>query len=320
MRIKDQIIEFLKETDHYYSGEKISRHLNLSRTSIWKNIQELRKEGYDIAAATHLGYRLVSVPDKLSIREIKSGLDTKFIGQNIHYFETIPSTMEEACKLGLEGASEGTVVIAEEQTKGKGRLGREWNSPRSKGIYFTLIIRPNLFPTELPKLTLLTSVAVCEAIRMLTGANAKIKWPNDILINQKKCAGILTELNAEIDCVRFVTIGIGINVNEDISLPETAVSLAKASSASISRVRLTQEVLRRFETLYVYSLNNGFGQMIESWKSLSSTIGSNICINDQYGSITGRAVDLDEFGGLMIENEKGQIIKRMSGDVVEVSR
>ena len=235
--MQTQILKFLKESEGYVSGEEISRRCGMSRAAIWKYMQELRQEGFDVVAVPHLGYKLVATPDKLLPSEIQHGLRTQYLGKKIIYEDTVPSTMDVAFRLGMEGAVEGTLVCAEGQTKGKGRLGRQWSSPKGKGIYMSVILRPSLPPTEVAQLTLLAAVAVCEAIRRVSGVAARIKWPNDILVENRKLAGILTELSAETDRVRFVVIGIGINVNTSLSvLPPQATSLKEEAQKKISRV------------------------------------------------------------------------------------
>jgi BirA family biotin operon repressor/biotin-[acetyl-CoA-carboxylase] ligase len=317
--MQSKIIHFLKDANGYISGEEISRHLKISRAGIWKYMQELRNEGYDIVAVPHLGYRLLSCPDKLLPAEIQSGLGTRILGKNIKYFNSIGSTMDEAFQLGLKEASEGMVVCAESQSKGKGRLGRSWVSPKGKGIYMSVILRPRLVPADIAQLTLLSAVAVCESIEKICPVKAKIKWPNDILVNNKKIAGILTELSAEMDRVRFVVIGIGINVNTSISqLPPHATSIKNETGQKSSRVELVQEILRSLEQWYATLNEQGFDPIIARWKKLSSTLGKHVRVVDLSGDIEGEAVDLDEYGGLIIRSNRGLTVKRMTGDVVHV--
>jgi BirA family biotin operon repressor/biotin-[acetyl-CoA-carboxylase] ligase len=316
----NQIIELLKTASGYLSGEEISRQFKISRAGIWKNIEELRKNGYEIEAVSHKGYKLKSTPDKLFPREIQFQLNTSVIGKDIIHFETIESTMTHVFQLGVDGKEEGTVVCAETQTKGKGRLGREWVSPKGKGIYLSILLRPRLHPTEVAKLTLMTAVAVCEAIREITGLNAKIKWPNDILINGKKVTGILTEMSAEMERVRFVVVGIGVNVNTPLTaLPETGTSLKQELGKEIDRIQLFQCILRKMESWYEQS-HHGFGNMTERWKELSSTIGSRVKVRDVDNEIIGTAIGLDEYGGLIVRYDSGKIVKRMTGDVVEIGK
>ncbi len=315
----EPIIRFLKEHQSYLSGEEISRSLNISRAAIWKYMQELRKDGYEIEAVPHLGYRLVSSPDKLFVWEIKFGLNTKRMGQNIIYHDTVTSTMDAAFKVGMEGASEGTVICAESQTKGRGRMGRSWISPKGKGIYFSILLRPKLPPSEVAKLTLMAAVAVAEAVKNVAGVEAQIKWPNDLLVGRKKLAGILTELNAEMDRVKFVVIGIGLNVNASVSqLPSGATSLKNEAKRSFSRVEVLQEILREIEKWYGRLSVQGFDLILDRWKELSLTLGKRVRIADPSGFIEGEAANIDTDGGLLIRQDTGVIVKKMAGDVVWV--
>jgi BirA family biotin operon repressor/biotin-[acetyl-CoA-carboxylase] ligase len=315
--MQQEIIHYLKQAQGYISGEDISRELKISRAAIWKYMQELRKDGYEIVAVPHLGYQLKGSPDKLLPQEVHFGLKTKVMGRRIFHHETLASTMDTAFRLGVEGEKEGALVVAEGQTKGKGRLGRSWSSPKGKGIYASLILRPQLSPVMVPQLTLLTAVAVCEAIRNAVKAPATIKWPNDILIDGKKVAGILTELSAEMDRVRFVVVGLGINVNTPLNvLPEAATSLKHVSQKHIDRVGLLQEVLLKFEQWYESAKRQGFGPVILEWKKYSSMLGKRVRISDQSGTVEGIAVDLDESGGLMVQSDDRSIVKCISGDVI----
>lgn len=315
--MKNKIIQYLKESEGFLSGEEISRRCNISRSAIWKNITELKKEGYEFEALRNNGYKLVGIPDKLFTREIQDGLKTDFIGQNIIHFDEVSSTMDEAFRLGVEGAREGTVVCAETQTKGRGRMGRSWVSPKGKGVYVSVILRPELSPADLSQLTLLSAVVVCEALRNATGIDASIKWPNDILIKGKKIAGILTELNAEVERVHFVVVGVGINVNTPKNLlVDGATSLKVELKKHIDRIRLTQELLVSFENWYMSLKKYGFTPAISEWKRMSATLGQKVKIQGDQGEHVGEAVDLDEFGRLMVRNEKGVIVKQMTGDVI----
>jgi len=227
--------------------------------------------------------------------------------------------MDIAFQLGVEGAEEGTVVCAESQSKGKGRLGRNWASPKGKGIYMSVILRPLVAPADAAKLTLLSAVATCEAIEKLFHVNAKIKWPNDILVDNKKIAGILTELSAEMDRIRFVVIGIGVNVNTALSqLPPSATSIKNETGRKGSRIQLLQEILRSLEKWYGGLSEHGFNAVIARWKELSSTLGQHVRVADLTGDIEGEAIDLDEYGGLIIKGQNGLTVKRMTGDVIQV--
>lgn len=318
--MNSQIIQFLRKTNDYISGEEISRHLKLSRAAVWKHIEEMRRDGYEIEAVPHRGYRLVSSPNKLSAHELTHGLKTRIIGKEYHYHDTVTSTMDLAFQLGMKNAKEGTVVCAETQTKGRGRMGRGWVSPKGKGIYLSVILRPDMPPTEAPKFTLLAGVALTRAVKNLTGVSPKLKWPNDLLINNKKLAGILTELNSDMDRVKFIVIGIGINVNTSPSqLPTIAVSLKSETKKDINRAQLLQEILLQIETYYFQVKAQGFGNVIKECKDISATIGTRIKLLDADREVEGQAIDIDEHGALIIRSDAGIAIKRMTGDVVHVS-
>jgi BirA family biotin operon repressor/biotin-[acetyl-CoA-carboxylase] ligase len=314
--MQNQIIHFLKKNGNYLSGEEISRQLKISRAAIWKNIQELRKEGYKITAVSHRGYKLTACPDKLIPREIQFGLNTKTFGKKIVYSPVVPSTMDLAFQLGVDGSPEGTVVLCETQTKGRGRMGRPWNSPKSKGIYMSIILRPALSPADVAQITLLSAVVVREAVQKVSQVDVTIKWPNDLLVQRKKVAGILTELSAEMDRVRFCVVGIGINVNTPLSaLPSGATSLKKAAKRPLKRVEIVQEILRSLERWNDGLKAKGFRPVLDAWKKHSSTLGQRIRIADQNGSTQGVAVDLDERGAILIRNAKGDLVKKMTGDI-----
>ncbi len=316
MTAHDRIVQFLKQADGYVSGEEMSETLKISRAAVWKYIDHLRKDGYGITAVPHLGYRLVSVPDKLLPHEIQFGLNTKTFGRNVVAFDSVGSTMDEAFRLGMEGAPEGTIVCAEAQNKGRGRLGRAWSSPKGKGIYCSFILRPQLPPGQLAQLTLTAAVALAEGLYNAGGIELSIKWPNDILAGGRKLAGILTELRAETDQVDFVVVGIGINVNTPASqLVEGAASLRTAAGRAFNRVAVLQEILRSFETWYAVLGQGRFDQVIEAWKARSSTLKRRVRVTDPNGMVEGMAIDLDTDGGLLVRQDSGTIVKKTAGDV-----
>ncbi|MDD5730943.1 MAG: biotin--[acetyl-CoA-carboxylase] ligase [Candidatus Omnitrophica bacterium] len=315
--MQEQILDFLKKKQDYVSGEEISRHLNVSRQALWKHIQELRDAGYDIVAVPHLGYRLVSAPDKLFPFEISSHLNTKIIAKKVYYFDSLSSTMDMGMKLGLEGSPEGTVVLAETQTKGRGRFGRSWHSPKYKGIYMSLILRPKIMPNLCPVLTMLAAVSIVEAIKAKTDLDVQIKWPNDLLIRNKKLGGILTELNAETDETSFIVIGAGLNVNNGKeALVAQSSSLKEEKNEEINRVDLLQEVLRKIEENYVVFKQAGGAPTLEKWRGFNVTLGRRVKVVYHNKHIEGEAVDIDSDGGLLIRRDSGLTEKVMAGDIV----
>ena len=317
MNAHDHIIQFLKKADGYVSGEDMSETLKISRAAVWKYIDHLRKDGYDITAVPHLGYRLVSVPDKLLPHEIQSGLDTRTFGKNVVTFNTVGSTMDEAFRLGMEGAPEGTVVCAETQHKGRGRLGRVWSSPKAKGIYCSLILRPQLPPGQLSRLTLTAAVALAEALRDAAGIEPAIKWPNDILVGGKKLAGRLTGRRAGTDQVKFVVVGMGINVNTSASqLVDGASSLRTETGRIFNRVVVLQHILRSFEAWYAVLGRGRFDLVIKAWKARSATLKKRVRVTSPGGMVEGLAVDLDTDGALLVRQDSGVIVKLTAGDLV----
>jgi len=314
--MQTKILNFLKKNSEFVSGEEISSNLKMSRQALWKHIEALREEGYDISAVPHLGYKLISSPDRLFASEIKSGLNTKIIGKNIYYFDSLASTMDGAMQLGIKSAPEGTIVLAETQSKGRGRMGRDWVSPKYKGIYFSLILRPQIPPQQLPILTLLTAVSICEALESNYSLEAKIKWPNDIFIENKKLGGILTELNAEMDQVRFVVIGIGLNINNDRkSLMPSATSVFAEKGEIFNRVKILQLILKSIEENYFLLKSKGPDFIIDRWRHRNITLGRRVKISFHKEHIEGQAVDIDSDGALLLRKDSGITQRVTAGDV-----
>jgi BirA family transcriptional regulator, biotin operon repressor / biotin---[acetyl-CoA-carboxylase] ligase len=314
--MKEKILDYLNKKHDYLSGDQIAKYLGISRQGLWKHIQELKDAGYEIAAVPHLGYRLESCPDRLFVFEVQRNLNTRLVGKKIYYFDYLSSTMNQGMALGMQGASDGSLVLAEAQTKGRGRMGRDWLSPKFKGIYLSLILRPKISPAACPVLTLTSAVSICEALQEAAGLEAQIKWPNDVLVRGKKIAGILTEMNAETDKVNFVVIGIGLNVNNDKkSLLPQATSLKEAAGEEFDRVSLLQELLRRIEHNYFLFQEKGSGEIIEKWRNFNLTLGTRVKVDYLNKHIEGQAADIDSDGALLTRKDSGLIQKVSSGDV-----
>jgi len=315
--MKNKVLNYLKEKNEFISGQAISKALKVSRTAVWKYIKQLQKDGYAVEAISRRGYKLSGSPDKIFPDLVRKGLKTKIFGREIVYFESVDSTMNEAARLAIQGAKEGVVVCAETQIHGRGRLGRSWVSAQGKGIYFSVILRPRVILAEASCLTLVFAVAVCQAIRLVTGLDTKIKWPNDILIGQKKVVGILTELNAELDRIHFIILGVGINVTGQISsLLANATSLEKEAGQKVSRVFLLQEILRQMEKYYQLFHAQGFAPVAGAWRSLSATLNTQVKVVELNKATEGLAMDIDNQGALLIKEKNGAIIRKVSGDVV----
>ena len=260
--------------------------------------------------------------DILTIEGIKNCLTTSFIGKEIYIFDTIDSTNNYARKIAKEGAGGGTVVLAESQTKGKGRLGRTWFSPSGVNIYLSVILKPQIPSTHITLLTFVSAIAVVKAIKDAANLDANIKWPNDVLINNKKIAGILSEMDAKADAVRFAVIGIGINVNLDIKdipfeLKDKATSIKIESNSTIDRINLICRVLENLEEWYNLFERNGVNDIIKKWKRLAVTIGRDVKVQSGNSLIEGRAVDIDVNGALLIKDRNGVIQRVLSGDVMQ---
>jgi len=317
--LDEKILTILRNNrDTHVSSDEMCKVADISRAAIWKHVEKLRDEGYEIEAAPHLGYRLVAAPDSLIPSEIKHGLKTKVLGREILSYKKVDSTNTVAYSLAEKGMKEGAVVLADEQTGGKGRHGRKWASPPKSGIYLSCILRPDIAPNEIAGITLLAAVAVAKSIRGLTGLDALIKWPNDILVDGKKVCGILTEMKAEQDRVDFVVLGIGININTKIKhLPNNATSIREEMDKKDgpSRVEFTKRILESLEEEYVLMKKKGFGPVIDEWKEFSSMLGSRVRIVLPNRKIEGIAHDIDRDGALVVRFDSGVLEKVLSGDV-----
>jgi BirA family transcriptional regulator, biotin operon repressor / biotin---[acetyl-CoA-carboxylase] ligase len=311
---------FSNNDDQYLSGQTLADTIGCSRTAIWKHIEELRKDGFELEAIRNKGYRILKTPERVSADEIRLGLKTKFLGQSIQYEDSVDSTQRVAHRLAYDQSMEGTVVVAEEQTLGRGRMDRKWYSPKYTGIWMSIILRPKIPLPKAPQLTLIAAVAVVQAIEELTELTPQIKWPNDILINGKKLTGILTELQAEADQINSVIIGMGINVNQaledfPIELREIATSLAIEQGVFFSRSSIIRSVLTNLEKLYILYLEKGFFPIKILWESYAISIGKTIKARTLSNVIEGKALGITDDGVLKIEDHSGEIHYIYSADI-----
>ncbi|WP_445492230.1 biotin--[acetyl-CoA-carboxylase] ligase [Niallia sp. 03133] len=320
--LRKRLLEaFTSRPDQYISGQELANVLGCSRTAIWKHIEELRKDGFALEAVRKKGYRILNGPKKIIPDEIRFGLKTKSIGRSIYYEETVESTQKIAHKLSIEGAENGTLVVAEEQLGGKGRLNRQWHSPKFKGIWMSLLLRPNIPLMHAPQLTLLTAVAVVQGIEEITGVQAQIKWPNDLLINGKKVTGILTEMQAESDRIQSVIIGIGINVNQELGdypedIQSIATSLAIETKEIWNRAQIIQAILMQIEKLYTLFLENGFYPIKLLWESYAVSIGKKVTARTLAGNMQGIALGITDDGVLLLKDENGETHHIYSADIL----
>lgn len=316
--MRDKIIEaILDSKDDFISGEELSKILGVSRAAIWKHMKSLKEEGYNIESVNRKGYRLVEDPkDLLTYKNISHKLDTCIIGNNIINFETIDSTNDYA-KVVASKSNEGTVIISEEQTKGKGRIGRQWHSKSKEGIWMSIILKPNMIPQKAPFITLIAGASIAKALNNL-GVETMIKWPNDIIINNKKIAGILTELSAEIERINYVVLGIGINVktmefSQEIS--DIATSLYK-EGYKISRVDIVRNILKEFEDLYLQYINqDSKEETLNICRRYSAIIGKDIYLIRGEEKELVRCLDMNQEGNLVVRTKDNIIKEIMSGEV-----
>lgn len=315
---EDKVLDFLRSSRHdFISGEEISRKLGVSRAAVWKDIQNLRALGYEIEAEPHRGYHLTCVPDKMFADEISWELPAKVIGRNVFSYEELDSTNDAAFKLGKDGIKEGACVFTEYQKKGRGRLGRGWESPKGKNLLLSILLRPVLAPSDVPKITLAAAVSVARAARSLTGADLGIKWPNDLLFKGKKVGGILTEMDAEADRVHFVVIGIGVNVNgSKKELPPEATSLKEIACRTISRLEFARKLLVELDKDYQKVFERGsFDELAREWEDLSVTSGRRVTADVLGRKVHGQAVGIDKDGALWIRKDNGLQERILAGDV-----
>lgn len=318
---KNLLDAFSHADGEYLSGQYLADLLNCSRTAIWKHIEELRQDGFEMEAVRKKGYRIIRTPDKVTGDDIRLGLKTKQLGQQIHFEETVDSTQRIALQLAIDNAKEGTIVIAEEQLEGRGRLTRKWSSPKETGIWMSIILRPNIPIPQAPQLTLLTAVALVQAIEDVCDISVNIKWPNDILINGKKVAGILTELQAEADQVSSIIIGIGVNVNQSESdfpeeLRDIATSLSQVNGKKIKRAKLIRAILLSLENLYRLYLEKGFYPIKLLWESFAVSIGKQVTAKTLTETIHGEALGITEDGVLKLKDESGKVHHIYSADIL----
>lgn len=321
---KDKILKLLRSSKTgFLSGEELAAKMGISRTMVWKHIRSLEREGFGIEAVPSQGYRITSVPDILRLDDIKHGLRTKVIGKDIRLLAETASTNTLAMELAAGGAPEGTVLIAETQTGGKGRLGRKWISPKGN-LYVSVILRPNVPTHKAPLITLMGAVATASAIRTACQLPAGIKWPNDILLSGRKVSGLLTEMRAEPDRIMHIALGIGVDVNMDLGeLPSDirglTTTLAVEAGRQIERTSLLQQICRELEHWYSIFLKND-AEVLKEWESLNLTIGNRVAVSGFGETIEGLAQGIDSEGRLIVRMVDGMVRTVASGDVTILKR
>jgi len=317
--MKAKLLKMLREAEGYVSGQQLCEYFGVSRTAVWKVMQQLKEEGYEIEAVKNKGYRIGSTPDVVTAEELKSRLHTQWMGQSCVFLESVGSTNNYAKKIAEEGAASGTLVITEEQTMGKGRRGRSWAASKGSNVMMTLLLRPRIRPEHASRLTLLMAMAVAGAIRRVTGLEAGIKWPNDVVVNGKKVCGILTEMNTEVDYINYVVIGAGINVNQEEfpeEISQTAGSLVQVLGRRISRSALAAAVLEELEGLYeTFIQTEDLSRLREAYNQICVNRGHQIRVLEPGNEYTGTTDGINENGELVVRKENGEVVCVYAGEV-----
>ena len=303
--MKEEILRLLRSADGYISGQELCNRFGVSRTAVWKAINQLKEAGYEIEAQQNKGYKLMAAPDLMTEAEIKSLMHTDWVAKEVLYFDTIDSTNIKAQELAEKGYPSGTLVVADKQESGKGRRGRSWGSPSGTGIFMTLMIKPDINPNNASMLTLVAALAVAKAITSVTGEEALIKWPNDIVVNGKKVCGILTEMNAQFDYINHIVIGIGINVHNE-SFPEElqdhAGSLLLECGKRVHRADLIEAFLEEFERLYaIYLQTEDLSALQEEYDQLLVNRGRQVRVLDPKEPFEGKAMGITKKGELIVD-------------------
>lgn len=319
---KSDILSLLRASGDYVSGQQLCTQFGVSRTAVWKAVNQLKEEGYQIEAVSRKGYRLLESPDILTENEVASRLATDWAGRTIHYFDETGSTNIDAKRYAEEGDPHGTTVIADMQAAGRGRRGKTWQSPSGSAIYMTILLRPDFMPDKASMLTLVMALSVADAIAEMTGLPTGIKWPNDIVVNKKKVCGILTEMNVELDYIQYVVIGVGINVNNDSpeEFPEeirnSATSLKIESGVQISRAALLERVLAHFEKNYnTFTAALDLSMLMDAYDARLLNLNAEVRVLDPKGEYTGIARGINPTGELLVETENGEVIPVYAGEV-----
>jgi BirA family biotin operon repressor/biotin-[acetyl-CoA-carboxylase] ligase len=319
--VDEEILRLLKHrSPGFLSGEEISRRLEVTRAAIWKRVRHLRALGYEIEASTRTGYRLIRSPDLLTPSEVRPLLRTKWMGRSIHHFHSMDSTNSMAYQLALQGAEEGEIVVAESQKKGRGRLGRKWFSPPLTNLYLSIILRPEIPPQQASLMTLMAAVATAGAIHKFSGLQPMIKWPNDILLKNRKVAGLLNEIHSEMDRIHFVVLGIGVNLNMDEKMfskeiRSLATSLKREMGQSVSRKAFLQTLLEELEIWYETFLKEGAPPILQAWRDKAQIHGRPVKVTSFGEILSGTAIDVDNDGALILETKAGERKRVVAGDV-----
>ena len=316
---KTKILKILRNTDGYLSGQELCEQLGISRTAVWKYMKQLKEEGYEIQSVQNKGYCLMEVPDVLGESEIKSRMETQWVGQRVYFYEKIDSTNTQAKRLAEEDAPSGTLVVSDCQVKGKGRRGRVWTSPKGEAIYMTILLRPQIRPDRASTVTLVMGLSVVQAIRNVLGLETSIKWPNDVVLNRKKLVGILTEMSAQMDYIEYLVIGTGINANMTAfseELKDKATSLRMEMGRPVNRAALIAESMKCFEKNYeIFEKTQDLSGLMEDYQAVLANLNQPVRVLEPGHEYSGIARGINEKGELLVEREDGTVTAVYSGEV-----
>lgn len=317
--MKSEILKILRQTDGFVSGQELCSRFGVSRTAVWKAINQLKEDGYEIEAVRNRGYFLRGGADVLTKEELESRIRTKWAGSNVICLEETDSTNIQAKKQAEAGAPHGTLIVAEKQNGGKGRRGRGWESPAGVGIWMSLLLRPQIRTVSASMLTLLMAMAAARGIREATGLATGIKWPNDLTLNKKKICGILTEMSTELDEIQYVVIGIGINVSQTAFPPEiseTATSLLFESGMRFGRSRIIAATMEAMEEYYgIFTQTEDMSGLMDEYNRLLVNRENEVCVLAPAGEFRGTASGIDKSGALIVRLPNGTETAVISGEV-----
>ena len=316
---KTKILKILRNTHGYLSGQELCEQLGISRTAVWKYMKQLKEEGYEIQSVQNKGYCLMEVPDVLGESEIKSRMETQWVGQRVYFYEEIDSTNTQAKRLAEEDAPSGTLIVSDCQLKGKGRRGRVWTSPKGEAIYMTILLRPQIRPDRASMVTLVMGLSVVQAIRNVLGLETSIKWPNDVVLNRKKLVGTLTEMSAQMDYIEYMVIGTGINANMtefSEELKDKATSLRMEMGRPVNRAALIAESMKCFEKNYeIFEKTQDLSGLIEDYQAVLANLNQPVRVLEPGHEYSGIARGINEKGELLVEREDGTVTAVYSGEV-----
>ena len=317
--MKTELLKILRESDGYVSGQQLCERFHVSRTAVWKVIQQLKEEGYEVEAVKNRGYRIMTIPDVITAEEIRSRLHTNWMAENCIYLESVDSTNNYAKRIAEDGTPSGTLVVADEQTGGKGRRGRAWCTPKGSAIAMTIVLRPDIRPELASMVTLVMGLSVAKAIGSLYPVSVGIKWPNDVVVNGKKICGILTEMSAEMTGIHYLVIGTGINTNVE-EFPEeiqsVATSLIKELGEKVNRAELIAACLKYFEEYYEkYIAAGNLAPLKEDYEALLLNRNNKVRVLEPNHEYTGLSLGINEDGELLVEKEDGTVTAVYAGEV-----